>query len=397
MTIKKIKVLFINLFLVLFVTMPLSAELPLQIQNISLSKVPIKVALSWLGGLYHKNLAVDSNLEDKISINLSGTNWDEFFNLILEENNLISHRIGRIDLITKVDRLTKYLKAIQALSAAKEIKTEFISLRMRKADELVDRIVSSKGGIISSKVKIVADPRTNRIIASGEEEDLLKLKSLIHNLDQPVSQVLIVAKIVAIDTNAEKRLGIEFNMSHDSVSKGIHIGVVDFFKKNRLDLILGALEQDGIAQIISNPKIMTVNQKPAYIEAGETIPYQGSKNERGIADIEFKKAVLSLKVVPTILGKNRVELEITLNQDRMGSTLINSQPTIITRRLSTNTSLINTSTIVLGGIYEYEKQREEKGVPFFDQLPLLGAFFRYHENRYARRELVIFVTPYICP
>jgi type IV pilus assembly protein PilQ len=156
---------------------------------------------------------------------------------------------------------------------------------------------------------------------------------------------------------------------------------------------LAALENEGHAKIISNPRLLTVNSKPAYIEAGAEIPYQ-EKTSSGATNIAFKKAVLSLKVTPEIIAK-KISLLIELNQDKVSELVVGGVPAIDTRAIKTQAILNNGETIVLGGIYEYATNKAWVRVPFLGSIPGIGALFSHQQTKLERRELLIFVTPEI--
>ena len=131
---------------------------------------------------------------------------------------------------------------------------------------------------------------------------------------------------------------------------------------NTLDLELSALESEGKVQIISQPNLITINKKPAYIEAGEDVPYQ-EKTGEGNTSTNFKKAVLQLKVTPKILSNNKILLDIDISQDNVTSLMINGVPAIETKRIKTQTLVKNRQTVVLGGIHEQNRNTQTNKIP----------------------------------
>jgi type IV pilus assembly protein PilQ len=160
-----------------------------------------------------------------------------------------------------------------------------------------------------------------------------------------------------------------------------------------LELELSALQAEGRGKVISNPRVITSNNKEALIEQGTEIPYQQATSS-GATSVSFKKAVLSLKVVPQITPDNRIIMDLTVNKDSVG-TVFNGVPSINTRQVSTRVLVDNGQTVVLGGIYEQEQNRTSNRVPFLGDLPYVGALFRDKSEVNNKNELLIFVTPKI--
>jgi type IV pilus assembly protein PilQ len=159
-----------------------------------------------------------------------------------------------------------------------------------------------------------------------------------------------------------------------------------------LDLQISALENEGHARVISSPELLTANRTPAYIEAGDEIPYQ-EKTSSGATSVDFKKAVLSLKVTPQITAQNRIILNLEVNQDKLGALLVNGVPSIQTRAIQTQVLVSDSQTLVLGGIYEQSHQQNLVRIPVLGKLPLIGNLFSDRRTIIQRQELLIFVTP----
>jgi type IV pilus assembly protein PilQ len=165
-----------------------------------------------------------------------------------------------------------------------------------------------------------------------------------------------------------------------------------------LDLELSALEAEGEGEIISTPRVITANQAEAYIHQGVEIPYEEATSS-GATSVQFKDAVLQLKVTPLITPDNRVQLDLNVKQDTVGEIFQTSRggsvPSIDTREVDTKVLVANGDTVVLGGIFQDEKASNEEKVPFLGDIPYMGALFRRRGNEVKKRELLIFVTPTI--
>jgi type IV pilus assembly protein PilQ len=165
-----------------------------------------------------------------------------------------------------------------------------------------------------------------------------------------------------------------------------------------LDLELSALEAEGEGEVISTPRVVTANQAEAYIKQGVQIPYENSTSS-GATAVQFKEAVLELKVTPLITPDNRVHMDLSVKQNTVGEIYQTARggsvPSIDTRELSTQVLVANGDTVVLGGIFQDEKSSKEEKVPWLGDIPGVGALFRRRANESKKRELLIFVTPSI--
>jgi type IV pilus assembly protein PilQ len=165
-----------------------------------------------------------------------------------------------------------------------------------------------------------------------------------------------------------------------------------------VDLELSAAQAEGRGEVKSSPHVITANQKEASIEQGVEIPYQQAASS-GATTVEFKKAVLSLKVTPQITPDNRIILDLNVKKDSVGSVIVTSGgvgvPSIDTREISTQVLVNDGQTVVLGGILETEDRENEKKVPYLGDVPVLGRLFKTTNRVNNKDELLIFVTPKI--
>ena len=162
----------------------------------------------------------------------------------------------------------------------------------------------------------------------------------------------------------------------------------------------GAVGRAGrdAANIISSPRVITANQKEATIEQGVEIPYQESASS-GATTIQFKKAVLSLKVTPQITPDNRIILDLDVKEDSVGQVIVASGginvPSIDTREITTQVLVNDGQTVVLGGILETTEREDDNKVPYLGDIPVLGNLFKQTTHKDNKDELMIFVTPKI--
>ncbi len=160
-----------------------------------------------------------------------------------------------------------------------------------------------------------------------------------------------------------------------------------------IDLEISALQAENEGEIISSPRVVTADRHEAHIEQGVEVPYL-SASSSGATQVEFKKAVLSIVVIPQITPDDKVIMDLKVNNDTVGE-IFAGIPSIDTREVGTQVLVNNGDTVVLGGIYQQQTRNEVDKVPLLGDIPLIGYFFRHTLESDERRELLIFVTPKI--
>ena len=195
----------------------------------------------------------------------------------------------------------------------------------------------------------------------------------------------------------DDRLNVNLPVANPAGSLGVSILAADYL----LDLELSALETEGRGEVISTPRVIAANQAEAYIQQGVEIPFESLQGgtQAGAVNVEFKEAVLELRVTPLITPDNRVQLDLVVKQDTVGEIFQTgrggSVPSIDTRELGTNVLVENGQTVVLGGIFQEERNFQTTKVPVLGDVPVLGHLFRRRGTDDQKRELLIFVTPSI--
>ncbi len=191
--------------------------------------------------------------------------------------------------------------------------------------------------------------------------------------------------------------GLNVNLPVAGAAGTIAFQVARLANGTILDLELSALEKENKGEIIASPRITVANQQEAYIEQGTEIPFVQSTSS-GATSVEFKKAVLSLRVTPHITPDNRIILNLVVTQDTRGDTVSTSTGPAVaidTQEISTQVLVENGETIVLGGIFQQISTNDVSKVPLLGDLPFIGRLFRTTAKREEKRELLIFVTPKI--
>jgi len=303
-----------------------------------------------------------------------------------------------------------------------EIFFESINISYANAADII-ALIKEKDNLLSEKSSIFADNRTNTVLIHDSSEGIKKIKQMIKSLDVPQRQVVIEARVVNIERSSADDLGVRFGFlqsqinnnggsSDNSQNKPSHanfdlsalpleanpasigLALAKLGKNTLLDLELSALQSEGKAEIIASPRLITANQEPASIESGEDIPYQRI-SANGITSVAFKKAALSLKVVPKITFDGKLIMSISINQDTDSGRRVQGIPIISTKSLETKVMIDDNQTIVLGGIYKQDKNHSIIRVPLLGTLPILRLLFRRIEHKLRNEELLIFITPQI--
>jgi type IV pilus assembly protein PilQ len=194
-----------------------------------------------------------------------------------------------------------------------------------------------------------------------------------------------------------ERLNVNLPVANPAGSVGFSVLAADVL----LDLELSALESEGRGEIISTPRVITANQAEAFVAQGVEIPFESTQGGSlaGAINVEFKEAVLELRATPLITPDNRIQMQLQVKQDTVGELFPNGRggfiPSIDTRELSTRILVDNGQTVVLGGIFQEERNFQEQKVPVLGDVPVVGGLFRQRQTEDLKRELLIFVTPTI--
>lgn len=374
----------------------------LQGSTVELQHVTLPEAIRLLARHLNMNVILSPSIPENHVFNISKTEPLHALNMLLLSNGLTKWQKGNSWLIAPYNDL---IKVKQEELKWKEINEETSPLFLRvfiiryaKAADIF-KLFNERSHILSKRGSLWVDHRTNSL---GIRDTFTRLKNvnyIIKKLDVGLQQIAIEARLVSIDNDFERELGLHFSSEENTETSSIksekenyNVAVIKFPQGSRLDVKLAALENQGHAELISSPSLFTNNQQTASIEAGEEVPYQET-SESGGTSIAFKKAVLGLKVTPQILPGNNILLQLQINQDRPSNKMVQGMPAISTRKIITNVLAKSGQTIVLGGIYEINSEKGILALPFIHHIPILGWLFKQHHVRQTKRELLIFVTP----
>ncbi len=370
------------------------------------------------------NIVIDPQVRGKITMKLINVPWDQALDLILKSNNLDKVVEGNIIRIAPLSVLSKEKEAVakqrMAQRKAEPLVIKVFPISYAKVKNVKAAIDQAK--ILSNRGNISVDERISSIIVKDVESNMPKVEVLVKTLDKPTPQVLIEARIVEVNTASKSEFGIKWGLTSHSYDKTVTLGglgltpyMVDFPSGAgagsgsglsfgfinpagtlKLDLEIGALENAGRLKIISNPRIITVDNEEAFISQGKSIPIR-KLTAQGTISTEFKDIKLELKVKPHITPDGSVILMIEAKKEDIDPTLpsIEGVPGTDKKEAKTNVIVKDGETIVIGGIYKTFDNNSDTGVPGAKDIPVLGWLFKKQEKQFKTNELLIFVTPRI--
>lgn len=274
---------------------------------------------------------------------------------------------------------------------------------------LVASILQNKSlDLLSQHGHVQAISPLNEIWINDDKSHIKKLTTFIEHMDKPKVQFGIKAKIINIDREYRRDLGVIFHTTTNNkntnypgnntsdVASNFALSIAKLSESELLNVQINALERSGHALLISAPSLIALDGQPAVIESGDEIPYE-EETPNGGTTAQFKKAVLQLKVTPKRLQHNKILLKISVNQDKASALSVRGIPAIETQSLHTTVMLKNHQTVILGGIIRRNKTREQTGVALLNHIPLLGRLFRTNQTDHHDEELLIIISPTLLP
>jgi type IV pilus assembly protein PilQ len=415
--------------------------LPNRKISMKMNNIDVAVLLRALARAADQNIVLNEKVTGKININIHEAAWDEVFLSILQTHGLnYAWKGGIIRIMTAEDMDAELLSRARKreLSLVQPPLTRIVAVKFSEAEKLKSNLeqfitVDGNGKPVGS---ILVDEHTNSLIIQAIKGDMDRILAVVQKLDRPTPQVLIEAFIVEANKDVARELGIQWGGAYKGTSGGKNIivggnqfdtgigdlgetvavntgAVVDLpalaigsFNPSTLGLIyskvgdfllsvqLSALQDQGKLHILSSPSITTQDNKLAFIESGQDVPYQSV--EDGEVNVEYKEAVLRLEVTPSVIDGDTLKLDIKVNKDEPDfSRTVLGNPTIITKKAQTNVIQNDGQTIVIGGLSKESASRSNSGTPFLEDIPGLGYLFKRKSSADQMEELLIFITPHI--
>jgi len=421
--------------------------------SLNFQDIPVRAVLQLIADFTGLNVVVSDSVDGNLTLRLKNVPWDQALDIILKAKGLSKRESGNVMLIAPSEEIAAQekidLEAQAQVTELAPIRSAFFEINFAKVTDLASLFEGdSEDGalnLLSPRGSVIMDERTNTLIVKDTDTVISEIRRTLAKLDIPVRQVLIESRIVIASDDFKKELGVRFgatsvkangtdglnaatgsieganditdsaisnladngtvfpvaapagadrlNVNMPVVGAAGSIAFTVLSGGNLLDLELSALEAEATGEIISSPRVVTSDRHEAFIEQGVEIPYL-SATSSGATQVQFKKAVLSIKVTPQITPDDRIIMDLSVNKDAVGEVFSNI-PSIDTRQVTTQVLVDNGDTIVLGGIYETETRNELDKVPVLGDLPLIGSLFRHTLEVIQKQELLIFVTPKI--
>ena len=438
--------------------------------------IAVRTVLKLIADESNLNIVASDSVVGDVTLRLDNVPWDQALDIVLQAKGLDKRRSGNVIWVAPQVEIAKYEQdkadARIAIEERAEMVTEYIPVNYGSAEDIAKLLTEesknsmqggggSQGaggriqsrGFLSSRGSISFDRRTNTLLVIDIPERVSNIKNLVMQLDRPVDQVVIEARIVIATESFARELGAKFGINGatgkdgdrsslgfgstadvsgnnaqergNNVGPGNPRGYSDAYDKGLnvnlpatlagagsfalsilnagylLDIELSALQTEGRGEVISNPRVVTSNQKEAVITQGREIGYVtvtgGQSNN--VPTVQFKEALLQLKVTPTITNDGRVFLNMFVTKNEQDGRIdlgdFGYVPTIARREVNTAVLVDDGQTVVIGGVYEFKDQNDVSKIPFLGDIPFLGNLFKRKTRSKEKAELLVFVTPKI--
>lgn len=371
------------LFLCLQCTLVQAADkLSLNFQNLEIAK-----ALKSLADISGTALILEDGLQGQLTMKLEAESFAEALDIICQAKGLNYRFVKSIAVVGPGNKgQASYLPLVS------------YRLNFRSAQELASELKELFQG------KLLAEPLTNTLLLKGNSTEQKRLQELLTTLDRPSPQVSMEAKILAINEEVSKSLGIRWNWDNlpsthgtDSETYGGHFKL---WRKNNFsyNATLNALLTEGKAKIIAKPCLLTLPGKEATIFIGDHIPVQTEKRDSNgsYTSTEYVDAGIKLKYTPIISADNKY-ITAKVHTEVATASLVSEMTNykITSRTADTYVRLADKETLVIGGLINEEEQKNLQKVPLLGDIPLIGALFRSHHKKKSKVEVIMLLTPHI--
>ena len=416
--------------------------------SLNFQDIDVRSVLQLIADFTDLNLVASDTVQGNITLRLQNVPWDQALDLVLKTKGLDKRKIGNVLLVAPADEIAarerQEMEAQKQIAELAPLRRELIQVNYAKASQIATLFQSVTSGNSDVRGSVTVDDRTNSIIAYQTQEQLDELRRVVTQLDIPVRQVMIEARIVEANVDYSKSLGVRWGgaLSSDggkwnAFGKDGNIGIKDGDTTNCgpfagnctlptnssnspipfvdmgalnatsglgigfitnhaiLDLQLSAMEKTGNGEVVSQPKVVTSDKETAKILKGSEIPYQEASSS-GATSTSFKEAALSLEVTPQITPDNRIIMDVKVTKDEADfANAVNGVPPIKKNEVNAKVLVTDGETIVIGGVFSNTQTKSVDKVPFLGDLPFVGRIFRRDYVQDQKSELLVFITPRI--
>ena len=416
--------------------------------SLNFQDIDVRSVLQLIADFTDLNLVASDTVSGNITLRLQNVPWDQALDLVLKTKGLDKRTVGNVLMVAPADEIAarerQELEAQKQVAELAPLRKDVIQLNYAKASDIAKLYedVESKGTLKDDmRGSVIFDDRTNTLIVTLTQERIDELRRIVAQLDIPVRQVMIEARIVEANVDFDKSLGVRWggnlwsgdkwnawgkdgNLGVEENDEGGNVGRfpglrtspvnspfvdlgaaaatsgfgIGFVTDNAiLDLQLSAMEKTGSGEVVSQPKVVTADKETAKILKGSEVPYQEASSS-GATSTSFKQAALSLEVTPQITPDNRVIIEVKVTKDAPDfsqAAATGGVPSINKNEVNAKVLVADGETIVIGGVFSNTQSKSVDKVPFLGDLPYLGRLFRRDLVQDKKSELLIFLTPRI--
>lgn len=394
--------------------------------SMSVRDADVREVLRTFAQLSGLNVVIQPGVRGTVTVELERVPWDQALDQILKINGLGYELEGNIMRIAPLNVLEQEARRAQAIAEAQALslplRTVVKRLSYSRAGEIASLLQRGGGGVMSRRGTVIVDGRTNTLIIKEIPTYIDTVLAVIETLDTPEPQVMIEARIIETTKQFSRSLGISWgfdavaDQAHGNStglqfpysaegSGGVNLltgganGFIDLSLGNVLDTFtldarLQAAEAEGLINVLSAPKIATLNNNAAQIQSGVQIPVQTVANNT--VSVQFVNATLKLNVTPHVTAEGTVLLDIQVQKrEPQFAFQVAGSPSapIATKDARTRVIVRDGGTTVIGGIYRVTTDQGVDRVPGLSNVPLLGNLFKNRRSRTDNDELLIFITP----
>jgi len=380
--------------------------------SIDVQGAEVETVLRSLAEFSGKNIVASKEVKGTVTLRLRNVPWRQALDILLRTQALGMVDNGSTIVVSNLDTLRKEELERRTAERAQEellpLYTRIIPVSYANADEMskaVEKTLTKRG-------HIEVDKRTNALLVTDIDDRLSQAESMIRSLDTRTPQVEIVARLVDVDRSASRSLGIDWSLqnmdlgdagAHEGVSVTpgqvpspagtVKFGTVKGF--GSIEATLTALETQNKANIISNPRITTVNNREASVVVGQQIPLI-VQDFAGNAVTQLTTIGIKLSVTPHINVGNKITMDVHPEVSDLSSQATVQGGIIINTTMADTRVMVNDGeTAVIGGLIRSNESDTYRGVPILMDVPLLGNLFKSSTKVKQKRELLIFLTPKI--
>ena len=446
------------------------APMSMNFQNIE-----VRTALQVIADFTGLNVVTSDSVTGSLTLRLQQVPWDQVLDIMAQAKGLSLRRQGNVMWVAPRAEVAAREKleyeSRLATQNLEPLQTRGFALNYAKAADVLLQIqgnavmplmpsptlsgfgasntfpslsplMPSGSRILSIRGSAMAEPRTNQLFVTDIEARLTQVAEMLRQIDIPLRQVMIEARIVQASDTFGQTLGVRlggmgqggannvwgptntnvmananptanlptnFNITskvldtsgqfvnlpaaglNGVASASFAVSIFNASKNRFLNLELSALEADGKGKVVSSPRVVTADQSKAVIEQGTELPYQVAAAS-GATSLAFRKANLKLEVTPHITPEGGIVLALDISKDNVGQ-ITPAGFAIDTKHIKTQVVVDNGGTVMIGGIYETSEQEDVYKVPFFGDIPVLGYLFKNSRRATSKQELLVFITP----